>query len=179
MALAVGFAGAGAGTALRRGKWRRRNRAHFVWWEGFEISDHLGVGNHLVGRFCSCFRRRRSGGKVGNAGGQGRGVFQGGFIAVFSTARFGQLLHRRGRFFRAKVGGSLHWPVLRPAAPLGLGPPGRAREGKEPQGIDLASGQKTTRSNSTSTFRRVSHTRSTSKFVRIAQPIFSPRLTLN
>ena len=49
--LAVRLASAGAGTALRRGNGQRGKSTHFVWWEGFELSDHLGVGNHLVGRF--------------------------------------------------------------------------------------------------------------------------------
>jgi len=54
-------------------------------------------------------RRRRSGGKVGNAGGASRGIFQGGFTAVFSTAPFRKL-------------------VRRAIAQAGLGGPGFVRE---------------------------------------------------
>lgn len=63
---AVGFAGAGAGTALWRRHWRRGKSgvpakpvfgfvgwksAHFVWLGWVEVGDHLRVGNHLIGRF--------------------------------------------------------------------------------------------------------------------------------
>src|ERR1700739_4949805 len=48
---AVRLTGAGAGTALRRGNWRRRKSVHFVSWEGVEVGDHLvlaGSSNRLT-----------------------------------------------------------------------------------------------------------------------------------
>ncbi len=55
--LAVGFTGAGTGTALWRCSLLQRKSAHFVWLEGAEVGDHLRVGKpKLAEAACDCYQ---------------------------------------------------------------------------------------------------------------------------